>query len=205
MKITKISLIRHGQVHNPEQVYYGRLPRFRLSVAGCRQAAEAAHFLRDQQVTTVYSSPLLRAKQTADIVAATLNVPLHHSRLMLEVHSPYDGRPLSDLEARNWDIYTDSPAHFEQPDDIANRMTRLIGRIRRNHTHHHTVLVSHADPVAWTVLWAADKPLTLTNRRHLQCAGLPVDYPTYACIVTLSFNDGEERPFAIDYHGVEQG
>ena len=204
MKTTRISLVRHGQVHNPLQIYYGRLPRFRLSAKGREQAAQAAAFLHDRQVTAVYTSPLLRARQTAGIIATTLNVPLHRSRLLLEAHSMYNGRSYKELHARNWDIYTGSPPEFEQPHDIAQRMQRKIGRVRRAHQGQHAVLVSHADPIAWTVLWAAGRPLTVNGRDHLRQAGLPVDYPTHACVITLSFYEGVERPYAITYRGEDE-
>ena len=37
----RVHLVRHGEVHNPRSVMYGRLPRFRLSAHGVRQAEEA--------------------------------------------------------------------------------------------------------------------------------------------------------------------
>jgi broad specificity phosphatase PhoE len=200
MQTTRISLIRHGLVYNPQKIYYGRLPRFRLGEEGRSQAAAAAEFLAGQRVTAVYSSPLLRARQTAAIIAARLNKPVHFSRFLLEVHTPYDGRPFTDLNQRNWDVYTGSPPEFEQPADVQQRMVRFIGRIRQRHTGGHAVLVSHADVIAWTVLWAAERPLTIDGRRRLQEAGLPVNYPAYASVTTLAFNGDGERPSSMTYH-----
>ena len=65
MNTTCIHLIRHGEVHNPEQILYGRLPRFRLSARGRAQARSAGDHLREHDLRAVFSSPLLRTRQTA--------------------------------------------------------------------------------------------------------------------------------------------
>ena len=200
-KIT-ISLIRHGEVHNPQKIYYGRLPHFRLSATGRTQATNTAQFLSSEQVTAVYTSPLLRAKQTATIIATHLHLPLHISKFLLEAYTPHDGRPLAELDQRNWDVYTDSPPEFEQPIDIVRRISHFIGKIRRKPAGGHTILVTHADPVAWTVMWASKKPFIISQRRQLKQAGLPVNYPQYASVVTLLFNDAGKRPFNMTYQDV---
>ena len=66
--MTKISLIRHGLVHNPAEVYYGRLPGFGLAELGRAQAAAAGDYLAGAGIVAVYHSPMLRAFQTAEIV-----------------------------------------------------------------------------------------------------------------------------------------
>ena len=199
MTETTISLIRHGEVYNPHKTYYGRLPRFRLSKKGRAQAANTARYLLDEGVTAVYTSPLLRARQTAIIIANQLALPLHTSKFLLEAYTPHDGRPLAELDQRNWDVYTDSPPEFEQPADIVQRMSHFIGIIRRKQAGGHTVLVTHADPVAWSVMWAsktewaAKRPLRINDRRQLKRAGLSANYPYYASVVTLQFDD-EGKP-----------
>ena len=70
MSRTVVHLLRHGEVHNPERILYGRLPGFGLSDLGVRQAEQVAAYLRDHDVVHVVSSPLLRAQQTAAPIAA---------------------------------------------------------------------------------------------------------------------------------------
>lgn len=66
-KPTRISFVRHGTVDNPRDVFYGRLPGFVLSVEGDRQARAAAEALRHEPIAAIYTSPMRRARQTADI------------------------------------------------------------------------------------------------------------------------------------------
>ncbi len=90
---TLISFVRHGQVHNPKDLYYGRLPGFHLNDRGRLQAEATAEALRDRDIATVYSSPLVRARQTAEIICSPHpGLTLQFSDLLLDVHSPFDGR-----------------------------------------------------------------------------------------------------------------
>ena len=202
---TTISLIRHGEVHNPQQIYYGRLPRFRLSETGREQAAKQANTLPQAGITAVFSSPLLRARQTATIIAKQLQTPLHISKLLLEAHTPHDGKPASELITKNWDLYTGSPPQFEQPVDIKNRLLRLITRLRKQRAGQHVALVTPADCLVWITLWAAQFPLTPQSKLdNLIKAGISNGFPTHASRVTLQFGEdlGEKRPFSLTYHPV---
>ena len=67
----QLHFVRHGQVHNPRAVFYGRLPRFRLSDAGRAEAQCAGEHLAMSAppLTALLCSPMLRARQTAAAVA----------------------------------------------------------------------------------------------------------------------------------------
>ena len=66
--MTTIWLARHGEVHNPGGLLYGRLPRMRLSPLGQRQAEALADFLAPRPLQAIYSSPMLRARKTAAVI-----------------------------------------------------------------------------------------------------------------------------------------
>ena len=55
MTITTVHLLRHGEVHNPDHVMYGRLPGYHLSAVGRRMAERAAKALLDRDVTYLVS------------------------------------------------------------------------------------------------------------------------------------------------------
>ncbi|MGH3824365.1 MAG: histidine phosphatase family protein, partial [Pseudonocardiaceae bacterium] len=74
MSRTLVHLLRHGEVHNPEQILYGRLPGFQLSDVGVRQAERVAAYLGNHDVVHVVTSPLLRAQQTAALIATAHGV-----------------------------------------------------------------------------------------------------------------------------------
>ena len=88
MVATTVHLLRHGEVHNPQHILYGRLPGYHLSDAGARMAQVVADYLAGveagsepgadptlqaggvrRDVTVVIASPLQRAQETAAPVA----------------------------------------------------------------------------------------------------------------------------------------
>ena len=69
-------LLRHGEVHNPDRVLYGRMPGFGLSELGARQAVAAAEYLAKRPIGYLVSSPLERAQQTAAPLAELTGLPV---------------------------------------------------------------------------------------------------------------------------------
>ena len=73
---TVVHLLRHGEVFNPGKVLYGRLPGFRLSTDGEAMAEKAAAWFAGRDITSLISSPLERAQQTAAPIARELGLPV---------------------------------------------------------------------------------------------------------------------------------
>jgi len=195
---TTISLVRHGHIVNRDDVFHGRLPGFPLSQQGEEEAAAAAAFLRDQPVVAIYTSPMQRARHTAEIIQSAFDPlpPIQVEPLLNEIYSPFDGYPRVEMAARDWDFYTGTDVEYEQPEEILGRMLAFLQRMRRRHNGEHVVGVSHADPLAFLWMWALGVPLSVDLRKELDRYGLPDDYPATASISTFRFNtvDLEERP-----------
>ena len=81
---TVVHLLRHGEVHNPTAVLYGRLPGFRLSELGQRQALTVAEHLRDNDITHVVASPLQRAQETARPISDSHRLELVTDQRLIE-------------------------------------------------------------------------------------------------------------------------
>jgi broad specificity phosphatase PhoE len=155
-------LARHGEVHNPHQVLYARLPRIDLTPEGVRQARALGQVLRARPLAAIYSSPLLRARRTARALLA-VHPELGRVRLdtdLLEIRTGWQGEPLAALERIDWDLY----AHPRQPKDdsletISSRMQRWVGRMLRRHAGSEVAGVSHGDPILVLVGTLSGLPL----------------------------------------------
>ena len=91
-----IYIIRHGQTElNTRNVLQGRSDH-PLNETGVRQAMEAAERLKGIVFTAVYSSPLIRAIRTAEIIAPALE-PVIDERLIEMEYGPYEGKGLREL------------------------------------------------------------------------------------------------------------
>ena len=194
---TRLSFVRHGDVHNPRRVFYGRLPGFGLSETGRRQARAAAESLRDESLAALYTSELQRARETAAIIQTAHPglVPIP-SPLLLEVHSPYEGTPQSVMRGRSWDLYSGTPAGYEQPADVLARARRFSARVRARHPGKRVVAITHGDLIAFLILWAHGHPPDPLLKPALGGIGIPTGYPVPASITTFSYHteDEDERP-----------
>ena len=92
---TTVHLLRHGEVHNPERLLYGRLPGYHLSELGRQMAEMAAEHLADHDVVHVVSSPLERAQETAAPVAAEHGLEVTLDDRVLEAENAFEGLPVA--------------------------------------------------------------------------------------------------------------
>jgi hypothetical protein len=86
-----VHLLRHGEVHNPEKILYGRLPGYPLSDLGERMAVRAAEFFAPRDVVRVVSSPLERARQTAAPIAEKLGLDVTIDERLIESGNVFEG------------------------------------------------------------------------------------------------------------------
>lgn len=195
--LTRLTLVRHGHVHNPCKILYGRLPGFHLSPEGIRQARSMAYALRNRPLSAVFSSPLLRARQTAaHILYYHQSLKLRISKHLTEVYTPYQGRASSEVAAMGGDLYTGSQTPFEQPRDIVNRLLKFMAKIRSRHRGQEVVAVTHGDTITFALLWARGLPLDPAYKEDLTKAGITDRYPATASMTTFIFRAGgkDERP-----------
>jgi broad specificity phosphatase PhoE len=161
---TDIYVVRHAHVHNPDDILYGRLPRFRLSELGLVQANKLAAFLAGRPIEAIYSSPLLRARQTAGTIAQGLpGVPVRRSSLILEVRTGYEGEPNSILQP-GFSFYEPLVRETDESmEAVYARVSRFLRRIAQRHTGESVVAVTHADPIAIMRLGLLGLPFSVSN------------------------------------------
>ncbi|MGU3650520.1 histidine phosphatase family protein [Mycolicibacterium sp. A43C] len=146
--------MRHGEVHNPEKVLYGRLPGYNLSERGRLQAQAAADWLAAHDITYVVASPLERAQQTAAPIAASHGLDIDTDDDLIESWNDFEGKRVAPgdgalRDPRNWPRLRNprKPSWGEPYDQIAPRMTAAMHRARRKAEGHEAVCVSHQLPV----------------------------------------------------------
>src|ERR1700677_4115246 len=92
---TIVHLLRHGEVHNPAHVLYGRLPGYHLSANGREMAVAAADFFAERPVVALFASPLERAQETARPVAERLNLTITTDDRLIESENVLEGKTIS--------------------------------------------------------------------------------------------------------------
>lgn len=173
MSRTVVHLLRHGEVHNPDGILYGRLPGFWLSEVGIRQAEQVAAHLGDHEVVHVVASPLLRAQQTAAPIALTHGVDLVTDEQLTEAGNVFEGTPVSVADGllrdpRNWVALRNPfrPSWGEPYREIAARMLAAMHRARERAAGHEAVCVSHQLPICTLVRHLTGRRLWHDPRRR---------------------------------------
>lgn len=151
---TVVHLVRHGEVDNPTGILYGRLPGFRLSVAGEDMARLVAAELRGRDVSVVRSSPLERAVQTAEPIAAEFGIEPTTDDRLIESDNIFEGKTfgVGDGSLSNPSVwrYLWNPFRPSWGEPYAAIATRVLGAIavgREAARGHEAVLVSHQLPI----------------------------------------------------------
>ena len=181
-----VHLLRHGEVDNPDHVLYGRLPGFRLSELGERQAAAAAEWLAQHDVGYLVSSPLERAEQTAGPLAEKLGLGVAVDERLIEADNHLQGRHVAGgkglfKDPSNWKYFRNPfrPSWGEPYAEIADRVLAAARAAHDRADGRDAVCVTHQLPIVCARRRAKGQRLFHDPRRR-QCALASVTSFTYA-------------------------
>jgi broad specificity phosphatase PhoE len=182
---TVVHLLRHGEVHNPAKILYGRLPGYRLSTTGEAMALAAAEWFAGKDVTHLGSSPLERAQQTAGPIAETLSLPVQLDERLIEAGNAFEGLRVGVGDGalrvpRHWWKLRNPfrPSWGEPYVEIAARMLAAVEAARDAARGHEAVLVSHQLPI-WTLRLHVEGRRYAHDPRRRQCGLASVTSVTY--------------------------
>jgi alpha-ribazole phosphatase len=169
---TTFYLLRHGATAANREVPYrllGRTLDLSLDDEGRDQARRAATVLESLPITAVYSSPLLRARETANAIASVHDlVPIPFADLIEADLGRWEGLTWDaarKADPEHYDAFHTHPGTVPYPDgesflDAQHRLTRAIEALVPGHRGEHIAIVSH----------------NVTNRAYLAgLLGIPID------------------------------
>jgi broad specificity phosphatase PhoE len=185
---TIVHLLRHGEVHNPEKVLYGRLPGYYLSDLGQTMAQRAADALAGRDVVTVISSPMERAQQTAAPIAQQFGVDIAIDDRLIEADNVFEGKRVGVGDGvlskpQYWHHLRNpfKPSWGEPFTVVAARMVAAVEDARDAHQGHEVVMVSHQLPI-WIARLAFEERRFWHDPRKRECS--------LASLTSIVFEDG---------------
>lgn len=157
MTKTIVHFLRHGEVHNPDGILYGRLPGFKLSANGVQQALTVAEFLAGNDVSHVVASPLQRAQETAAPIAAAHRLDVTTDDQLIESANKFEGLRVAVgdgvlRQPQHWPKLRNPlrPSWGEPYLQVGRRMLGAAYAARAAAEGHEAVCVSHQLPI-WTL------------------------------------------------------
>ncbi len=184
MPTTTVHLMRHGEVHNPDGVLYGRLTGFRLSERGVAMAERIADHLAGRgplgeprrDVVHVVASPLQRAQETAAPIAAAFGVEITTDERLIEAANHFEGRTfgVGDGSLRRpahwpylWNPFR--PSWGEPYRRQVARMLAAVAAARDAAAGREAVVVSHQLPI-WVTRQALEGRRLWHDPRRRECS-----------------------------------
>lgn len=183
MPRTTVHLLRHGEVHNPAGVLYGRLEGYRLSERGLAMAERVAAHLSGSgpaggerhDVVHVVASPLQRAQETAAPIAAAFGLEVATDERLIEAENRFEGLTfgVGDGSLRrpsHWrHLYNPFRPSWGEPYRIqVARMLAAVAAARDAAEGHEAVVVSHQLPI-WVTRSALESRRLWHDPRRREC------------------------------------
>jgi broad specificity phosphatase PhoE len=192
-----VHLLRHGEVHNPRGVLYGRLPGYGLSERGHAMARRVADTVADRDIVHVGSSPLQRAQETAAPVAEKLGLEIVTDDRVIEAGNVFEGLTLgvgarSLAHPRHWKHLRNPfrPSWGEPYAEQVVRIREAMDDVADEVAGHEAVIVSHQLPI-WVTRLAVEGRRLWHDPRKRECSLASLTTFTYEddAIVSVAYSE----------------
>jgi probable phosphoglycerate mutase len=149
--------LRHGQAkNNTERLLAGRTPGVPLTETGIQQIEGTAKLIEKMNISKIYSSPIERAKHTAEIVANHNSLECIVDDRLIELDmGKFTGMKYDDIFARHGNVFLKfysgevEIAHngVETFTEVKKRVLEIVDHVIQEHSNQNVLLVTHMDPI----------------------------------------------------------
>jgi broad specificity phosphatase PhoE len=173
---TLVHVLRHGEVENPDGILYGRQADWHLSVRGREMAEAVAKWTKGRDIAAVIASPLERAQETAQPIAALHKLSVQTDPRLIEAANVFEGKKFGVGASRGALLKPSAWRHLWNPwrpswgepyQEQIKRMMAAINDARAQVNGREAVCVSHQLPI-WILRSAIEgKPLLHDPRKRI--------------------------------------
>ena len=198
MLFRSVHVVRHGEVHNPESILYGRQAGWRLSERGEAMAEAVAKWTSELSLGAIHSSPLERAQQTASPIAKSHGLEIKTDDRLIEAANIFEGKPfgVGDGVLRRpgawrhlWNPWR--PSWGEPYKEQVARMSAAVEAARKAAAGKDALVVSHQLPI-WILRSSVEGRPFLHDPRKRECSLASVTslhFDASGKIVGLSYSE----------------
>jgi broad specificity phosphatase PhoE len=177
--MTVFHLVRHGEHVLAGRVLAGRTPGVGLSEKGRAEIASVAARLAGEKIAALYSSPLQRTKETAEILSARLDLPVGYREDVIELDfGEWTGLTFDQVRAdRRWELWRTCRSISAVPGgesmrQVQDRVVNALFDLRQTHPNGTVAIVSHGDVIRAALLFALGMPLDFYSRIEVGLASI---------------------------------
>ena len=177
--MTCLYLVRHGTTDEVDHRFCGRLPGIQLNAEGLQQANRLAVRFQAEPIRAVFSSPCLRARQTADIIAGALLLTVEERHALDEIDiGEWSGRSFDALNReKSFRLFnslrsTARPPSGELALEVQSRTVTELLRMVQQYEGGAVVIVTHADVIRSALAFFLGVPLDLAHRLAIDLASV---------------------------------
>ena len=152
-----IIFLRHAQAeNNTERILAGRTEGVPLTKTGIQQAEQISEYLKPLDISAIYSSPIERAKHTAEIVTKNSAIDVELDDRLTEIDmGKFTRMNYDDMFAKYGNIflkfYENDPVISEHEvetfPDVQKRVLEMVDHVLKKHNNENVILVTHMDPI----------------------------------------------------------
>ena len=152
-----IIFLRHGQAeNNTKKILAGRSPGVNLTEAGIQQAEQAGKMLESLNISAIYSSPIDRALQTAEIVGKHCDLEISIDDRLIELDmGKFTKMPYDEIFAKHGNVFL---KFYEGSEEVSENGVETFSKVQKRvldmadfiinkHKNENVVLVTHMDPI----------------------------------------------------------
>jgi probable phosphoglycerate mutase len=178
-EVTVFYLLRHGEHVLRGRVLAGRTPGVGLSVRGRAEITAVADRLAQERIAALCSSPLQRTRETAEILADRLDLPIEYREDVIELDfGEWTGLTFDAVRAdERWKLWSTCRSIATVPGgesmrQVQERVVTALFELRQAHPNGTVVVVSHGDVIRAALLFALGMPLDFYSRIEVGLASL---------------------------------
>ena len=152
-----IIFLRHGQAeNNTKKILAGRSPGVNLTEVGIQQAEQAGKMLESLNISAIYSSPIDRALQTAEIVGKHCDLEISIDDRLIELDmGKFTKMPYDEIFAKHGNVFL---KFYEGSEEVSENGVETFSKVQKRvldmadfiinkHKNENVVLVTHMDPI----------------------------------------------------------
>ncbi|MGC2202167.1 MAG: histidine phosphatase family protein [Stellaceae bacterium] len=193
--------LRHGEHVLRGRVLAGRTPGVGLSEKGRAEVVAIADRLADEKIAALYSSPLQRARETAEILSTRLGLPIQYRDDLLELDfGAWTGLTYDAVRSdERWQLWSTCRSIAcvpggESMRQVQERAVRALFDLREVHGDGEVLIVSHGDVIRAVLLFALGMPLDFYSRIEVGLASLNTIQIDNTGVRVLAVNERPHLP-----------